>query len=96
MEFMAWLLKVALGMEEASVLNRAHRSPQRRQEDGLPPRAWIIRCHYFQEREKILEKARALKQATTSERNKIRILPDYTRAVMEQRVTFHEGIPARQ
>lgn len=89
-EFMAQLLKVALGMEEAPVLDRAHRSLRRRQEDGLPPRAWIIRCHYFQEREKILGKARALKQVSTSEGDKIRVFPDYTRAVMEQRAAFSE------
>lgn len=85
---MSQLLKVALGMEEALVLNCAHRSLRRRQEDWLPPR--IIRCHYVQEHENILEKARALKQATVSKGDKIRILPNYTRAVMDKRAAFSE------
>lgn len=84
MEYMAWLLQVALSMEEAPVLDWAHQSRQSRQEDG-PPRAWIIRCHYFQECKKILGKARALRQVTTSDGDKIRILPDYSTVCSEVR-----------
>lgn len=89
-EFMSRLLKQTLGLEEAPVLDRAHRSLRKRQEDGLPPRAWVIRCHYFQQRETILEKARTLRQITTAEGDKIRILPDYTQAVVQQRAAFYE------
>lgn len=89
-EFIACLLKSSLQLDAAPVLDRAHRMLRKKQEDGLPPRAWVIRCHYFQERKKILEKARILRQVTTADGDKIRILPNYTRAVMEQRAAFGE------
>ena len=79
----------ALGLEELPLLERAHRTLRVRPGDTEPPKAFAIRCHYFQQKEAILKKSRAMKQLTTVDGDKICVQPDYTQAVVKQRYEFN-------
>lgn len=61
-----------------------------RPDNSDPPRGFVIRCHYYQEKEEILRKAGQTKQLTTGDGDKIRIQPDYTQAVAKQQAEFNE------
>ena len=87
---MADLLKDALGLDSPPTLDTAYRTLRARQGDDGPPRAYLIKCHYYQEREAILRKAAKTKELTTPEGDRIWIQPDYTQAVMKQRNAFRE------
>ena len=88
--FMADLLKDALGLDSPPTLDSAYRTLRARQGDDGPPRAYLIKCHYYQEREAILRKAAKTKELTTPEGDRIWIQADYTQAVMNQRNAFRE------
>ena len=89
-EFISQCLKETLGLDEPPLLDRAHRTLRVRPGNTDPPRAFVIRCHYYQEKEEMLRKAGQMKQLTTGDGDKIRIQPDYTQAVAKQRAEFNE------
>ena len=89
-DFISQCLKETLGLDKPPVLDRAHRTLRVRPGDSDPPRAFIIRCHYYQEKEEILKKAGQRKQLTTGDGDNVRIQPDYTQAVAKQRAEFNE------
>lgn len=81
-EFVAGLLKDALNLENTPLLDRAHRTLRSKPtDDNEPPRAFVVRCHYFSEKEDILKKAIEMKIITTSHGDRIRVLADFTQAV---------------
>ncbi len=81
-EFVAGLLKDALNLEKTPLLDRAHRTLRSKPtDDSEPPRTFVVRCHYFSEKEDILKKAIEMKIITTSDGDRIRVLPDFTQAV---------------
>lgn len=62
-DFVANLLKEKLGLTVAPMLDRAHRTlGARRDGNGAPPRAFVVRCHYYTEKEEILRKAREMER----------------------------------
>ena len=89
-QFVANMLKVALNLERPPILDRAHRSLRSRPDDSLPPRVFVVKCHYFTEKEALLKKAREMKTVTTADGDQIRILPDFTQLVSKQRAAFTE------
>lgn len=88
--FMAGLLKDALGLDNSPTLDRSHRTLRARPGDKDPPRAFVIKCHYYQEKEAILRKAAKAKDLITSDSDKIRIYPDYTQTLVKQRAAFRD------
>lgn len=89
--FVARLLKEALALDKPPLLDRAHRSLRSKPTaENAPPRAIIVRCHYFEEKEAILRKATERRPITTAAGDKISVLPDYTQAVSKQRAAFTE------
>lgn len=89
-QFVADLLKDALSLEKPPCLERAHRTLRTRPQDDLPPRAFVVQFHYFTEKESLLKKASVVGMITTSDGDRIRVLPDYTQAVSKQRAAFSE------
>uniref|UniRef100_A0A3P9IB65 L1 transposable element RRM domain-containing protein n=1 Tax=Oryzias latipes TaxID=8090 RepID=A0A3P9IB65_ORYLA len=90
-QFVAELLAESLKLTSVPLLDRAHRSLRSKPSDGnAPPRAFVIKCHYFREKESILKKAAELKTITTKNGDRITILPDYTQTVSKQRAAFGE------
>lgn len=90
-QFIADMLRELLQLEKTPVLDRAHRALRSKPtQDNQPPRAFIARCHYFQEKEEILRKAATLRQLKTRDGDMVRVLPDFTQAVSRQRAAFTE------
>ena len=89
-DYVSKLLMDSLRLEKAPLLDRAHRTLRERPGDHEPARAFVVRCHYFQEREAILKKAIQMKNITTPDGDKIRIQPDYTHRVTKQRAAFND------
>lgn len=89
--FMAGLLKETLGLDSFPTLDRSHRALRTRPDDDQPPRAFVIKCHYFQEKEAILRAASKKKGLVTSAGDTISIFPDYTQAVAKQRAAFRDA-----
>uniref|UniRef100_A0AAV2JHZ2 Uncharacterized protein n=1 Tax=Knipowitschia caucasica TaxID=637954 RepID=A0AAV2JHZ2_KNICA len=92
-QFVATLLKDALGLDKSPCLDRAHRSLRAMptQEDQ-PPRAFTVKCHYYTEKEMLLKRAAESRFGliTTADGDRIRLLPDFTQAVSKQRAAFTE------
>ncbi|KAK0143082.1 hypothetical protein N1851_018782 [Merluccius polli] len=85
------LLKEALTLEKPPTIDRAHRTLRSKPtQDNLPPRAFVVKCHYFSEKESLLKKAMEMKSVTTTDGDHIRILPDYTQTVSKQWAAFTE------
>ena len=89
-DFISQCLKETLGLDKPPLLDRAHRMLRVRQGNSDPPKGFVIRCHYYQEKEEILRKAGQTKQLTTGDGDKNCIQPDYTQAVAKQRAEFNE------
>ncbi|KAG7258876.1 hypothetical protein CRUP_018563 [Coryphaenoides rupestris] len=89
-EFISQCLKETLGLDKLPLLDRAHRTLRARPGDSDPPRAFVIKCHYLQEKEAMLRKAGEIRQLTTGDGDQIRVQPDYTQAVAKQRAEFNE------
>ncbi|CAM4735464.1 unnamed protein product [Leuciscus chuanchicus] len=83
-DFISQCLKEMLGLDKPPLLDRAHRTLRVRPGNSDPPRGFVIRCHYYQEKEEILRKPGQMK-LTMGDGDKIRIQPDYTQAVSKQR-----------
>lgn len=92
-DFVSQCLKDAFGLSKLPTLDIAHRTLRKRSsdEDGGPPRAFVVRCHYFQEKEEILKKARLGKRVTTAGGDAIRVHQDFTHEVAKQRAKFKFG-----
>lgn len=86
-EFMAQLLQDLLELEEKPLLDRAHRSLRSKPNKGKPPRAFVIRVHYYHVRDQILRRAA---QASPLSRNgcRLSIFPDFTAEVARRRAAF--------
>lgn len=90
-QFVAYLLKEALDLEKPPTIDRAHRTLRSKPaQDNLPPRAFVVKCHYFSEKESLLKTAMERKAVTTADGDHIRILPDFTQTVSKQRAAFTE------
>ena len=73
-------------------LDRAHRAlGARRDGAGAPPRAFVVRCHYYTEKEEILKKAREMERTPEGRNGRIHIFPDYTQEVNNKRAAFKEA-----
>lgn len=91
-EFIAGLLKEKLGLSVTPTLDRAHRAlGARRDGAGAPPRAFVVRCHYYTEKEEILKKAREMERTPEGRNGQIHIFPDYTQEVNNKRAAFKEA-----
>uniref|UniRef100_A0A3P9B3V8 L1 transposable element RRM domain-containing protein n=1 Tax=Maylandia zebra TaxID=106582 RepID=A0A3P9B3V8_9CICH len=91
-EFIAGLLKEKLGLSVTPTLDRAHRTlGARRDGAGAPPRAFVVRCHYYIEKEEILRKAREMERTPEGRSGRIHIFPDYTQEVNNKRAAFKEA-----
>lgn len=73
----AALLKEALGLKGAPLLDRAHRSLLQAPKQGAPPRIIIAQLHYLQECANILPLAWEKQQVTVNGLS-ISVFPDYT------------------
>lgn len=88
-DFVSQCLKDAYGLPTLPTLDIAHRTLRARGDDNGPPRTFVIRCHYYQEREEILKKARQVRRATTADGDVIYANQDFTQAVAKQRAKFN-------
>ena len=87
-DFIASLLHDVLKLDTRPVIDRAHRTLQRAPGNDQPPRAFVIKCHYYQEKETILEKALKSQKLVTTDGDVIKVFPDYTQTVARQRAAF--------
>lgn len=86
--FVAKLLQKVMGLDEPPVIDRAHRTLQQAPGDGQPPRAFVVKCHYYQEKESILQKAVTSPKLVSENGDTISVFPDYTQNVAQQRAAF--------
>ncbi|KAF3836243.1 hypothetical protein F7725_028801 [Dissostichus mawsoni] len=89
-DFVAKLLQETLGLEKEPLLDRSHRTLRERPQEDQPPRAFVVRFHYYREKEAILRKAATATDLTTSHGDRIRVFPDYTQAITKQRAAFRD------
>lgn len=87
---MAGLLKNALGLDNSPTLDRLNRTLRARPGDKDPPRVFVIKCHYYKEKEAILRKAAKAKEMITPDGDKIRIYLVYTLTVVKQCAAFRD------
>lgn len=80
-----------LKLNTAPLIDRAHRTLQRAPGKDQPPRAFVIKCHYYQERETILQKALASQRLVSQDGDVLKVFPDYTQAVARQRAAFGQA-----
>lgn len=88
-EFIAGLLKEKLGLSVTPTLDRALGA--RRDGAGAPPRAFVVRCHYYTQKEETLKKAREMERTPEGRNGRIHIFPDYTQEVNNKRAAFKEA-----
>lgn len=88
-EVFATMLKEILGLNFVPTLDRAHRSLRPLPKTGDPPRAVVVKFHYFQEREDVFRRAGATPLLLQGKR--ISIFPDYTNEVTKRRAAFTEA-----
>lgn len=90
-EFVADMLKEALNLEKPPTIDWAHRTLlSKPMQENIPPWAFVVKCHYFSEKESLLKKAMEMKSVTTADGDHIRILPDFIQTVNKQRAAFTE------
>lgn len=89
-DFVSQCLKETLGLDKPPLLDRAHRTLRARPDVNDPPRAFVLRWHYYQEKEAILKKAGQMKELTTGDGDKICVQQDFTQAVAKKRSEFNE------
>ena len=92
-EFISGLLQGMLKLDYKPIVDRAHRSLREKPKPTDPPRPFIIRLHYYQDRDRILRRAEELSPVVYQER-RVWLFPDYT----EQRAQFGEAklVPLRR
>ncbi|KAL2099486.1 hypothetical protein ACEWY4_003880 [Coilia grayii] len=89
-EFVSGLLHNVLKLDHKPIVDRAHCSLREKPKTGDPPRPFIIRIHYYQDRDRILRKAEELSPVVYQER-RAWFFPDYTTAVAKKRAQFGEA-----
>lgn len=89
-EFVSGLLQDILSLDQKPVLDRAHRSLREKPGKDKPPRPFIIRLHYYQDRDRILRKAEEASPLSYRE-SRVSIFPDYTTAVAKKRAQFGDA-----
>lgn len=89
-EFIGGLLKDLLKLDEAPLLDRAHRTLRAKPRTGEPPRPVLIRVHFFHIRNEILRRANETSRGSPLlfQGKKLSIFPDYTAAVAKRRAAF--------
>ncbi|KAK1893776.1 LINE-1 retrotransposable element ORF1 protein [Dissostichus eleginoides] len=92
-QFIAGLLHEVLGgpngLEQPPILDRAHRATAKFPREGDRPRPFILRVHYFQEKERIQRLARQ-KGRPEFQGKQILIFPDYSANLSRRRAAFSE------
>lgn len=86
-DFIAVLLQDLLGLEEKTLLNRAHRSLRNEPAAGSQPRAFIVRVHFFHVRNTILRRAGESSPLLYKDK-RISVFPDFTSSVAKKRSAF--------
>ena len=89
-KFISGLLQDILGLDQKPVLDRAHRNLREKPSKDKPPRPFIIRIHYYQDRDRILRRAEEASPPSYRER-RVSIFPDYTTAVAKKRAQFGDA-----
>lgn len=89
-EFISGLIQDTLSLDHKPVVDRAHRSLREKPKKDEPPRPFIIRLHYHQDRDRILRRAEELSTVFYQE-GKVMFFPDYTSAVAKRRAKFGEA-----
>lgn len=89
-EFVSGLLQDILSLDQKPIVDRAHRSLYEKSGKDKPPRPFIIRLHYYQDRDWILCRAEETSPLSYRER-RILIFPDYTTAVAKKRALFGDA-----
>ncbi|KAK7877354.1 hypothetical protein WMY93_031942 [Mugilogobius chulae] len=89
--FVAELLQYTMQLDKPPVIDRAHRTIQQPPGDGQPPRAFVVKCHYYQEKETILQKAISSRKLVTGDGDTVRVFPDYTPTVARRRAAFGQA-----
>lgn len=86
-EFISKLLQKLLHLDDVPLLDRAHRSLQAKPRPNQPPRAFVIRVHYFHIRELILRQARQMRSLTVDGRP-VHVFPDLSSTEAKRRAAF--------
>lgn len=97
-DVVASLLKEKLELTVTLMLDQAHRTlGARRDRNRAPLRVFVVRCHYYTEKEKILKKVREMERTPEGQSGQIHIFLDYTQEVNSKRAAFTEAScgPAR-
>lgn len=88
-EFVAQLLKDTLGLDEAPLLNRVHRTLRPKPKEGEPPRPLVIGVHFFHVINDIMRRAGEASWASPLlYRGKQLFFSDYTSLVAKKRAAF--------
>ncbi|KAJ8383485.1 hypothetical protein AAFF_G00220020 [Aldrovandia affinis] len=91
-DFMGSFLKEVLGKEtfaDQPVIDRAHRTLATKPPPGKPPRAMLVRLHYYQTREMILRASRE-RGHLSHKGKKNHIFPDFSAALARRRAEFRD------
>ncbi|KAK1901706.1 LINE-1 type transposase domain containing protein 1 [Dissostichus eleginoides] len=91
-DFVTKLLRETLGLEKEPLLDRSHHTLRVRPQEDQPPRAFVVRFHYYREKEAILRKAATATDLTMPHRDRIRVFPDYTQATVVKRHSFTDPV----
>lgn len=89
-EFVSGLLQDIFKLDHKPIVDRAHRSLRQKPKKDDPPRPFIIRLHYYQDRDRILRRAGELSPVVYQDR-RVLLFPDYTAAVASKRGEFREA-----
>lgn len=87
-DFIAGLFEEVFKLNARPVIDRAHRTLQQAPGTDQPPRAFVVKCHYYQEKETILRKALSSQKLVTRDGDVIKVFPDYSQSVARQRAAF--------
>ncbi|ROL42495.1 LINE-1 type transposase domain-containing protein 1 [Anabarilius grahami] len=88
--FIAKLLQKVMGLDKPHVIDRAN-TLQQAPGAGQPLRAFVVKCHYYQEKESILRKAVTSPKLVSENGDIIRVYLDYTQNVARQWAAFGQA-----
>lgn len=86
-DFIAQLLQDLLGLNEKHLLDRAHRTLREKPREGMPPRPFVARIHFFHVRILILQRAGEASPLLYNGK-RVSVFPDYTSSVAKKRAAF--------
>lgn len=86
-DFIAQLLQDLLGLNEKPLLDRAHRTLREKPREGMPPRPFVARIHFFHVRILILQRAGEASPLLYNGK-RVSVFPDYTSSVAKKRAAF--------